>query len=61
MSWYGHQLLYDFGDNRLAVLDATADRWTRLDALVQAIPRRSPTETGEAAWASAFARADTGT
>jgi hypothetical protein len=55
--WHGHDLLYDYGaGGRVVVLNADTERRTSLTTLVRSIPRRTPVETIEVAWASDFTR-----
>jgi hypothetical protein len=56
LGWSGHDLLYDFGDGRVAVFDVDSGARTDLATFVRAIPRRDPGESVAFAWASSFTR-----
>jgi hypothetical protein len=56
LSWNRHNLLYDFGDGRLVVLDADSGARTNLSAFAKTVPRRDPGELLAFAWASSFTR-----
>ena len=55
LGWSGHDLLYDFGDGRVAVFDVDSSARTDLASFARAIPRRNPGESVAFAWASGFA------
>jgi hypothetical protein len=50
--WHDHDLLYDYGDGRIAVLEPESSEETILTGLARSLPRRAPTEIVSVAWES---------
>jgi hypothetical protein len=50
--WHDHDLLYDYGDGRIAVLEPESSEKTILTGLARSLPRRAPTEMVSVAWES---------
>jgi hypothetical protein len=55
-SWHGHDLLYDYGDGHIAVLEPESSERTILTGLARSLPRRAPTEMVSVAWESGIGR-----
>jgi hypothetical protein len=52
--WHDHDLLYDYGDWRAAILDPESGARTSLTTLASALPRRWTADIVSVAWRSSF-------
>jgi hypothetical protein len=53
-SWHNHDLLYDFGDGRIEIVEPESSEKAGLTRLARSLPRRAPSEPVGVAWESSF-------